>query len=234
VTGLPPEVSVLLIALGLVLALGCYLVTNLSPGGMITPGWLALVLIVQPLLALVIGVVVAITYVLCGGLQQVMILYGKRLFATVVLVAVFFQITFFLFFVNTSPLFFDVTTLGFIVPGLVAYQLIRQPPIPTLVATATVTTVAYSVMLAGILLRLVPTEGRTAAGEIATEPASSISSVQLMISAAAVALILIVVGLHTRRVRRTPAPAPMAHGWNGSEPSPERDEERRPVVAMLP
>ena len=49
--GLAPEVSVLLISFGLVLSLSCYLVTNLSPGGMITPGWLALVLIVQPMLA---------------------------------------------------------------------------------------------------------------------------------------------------------------------------------------
>jgi gamma-polyglutamate biosynthesis protein CapC len=234
VTGLPPEVSVLLIAFGLVLALACYLATNLSPGGMITPGWLALVLIVQPLLALVIGVVVVITYIICSGLQQVVILYGKRLFATVVLVAVFFQITFFLFFVSTSPLFFDVTTLGFIVPGLVAYQLIRQPPIPTLVATATVTTVAYSVMLAGILLRLVPTEGRTAAGGIAAEPASSFSSLQLALSGAGVALILAVVALRTRRVRRTPATEPILESWNGHRPSAEENEERRPAVALLP
>jgi poly-gamma-glutamate biosynthesis protein PgsC/CapC len=234
VTGLPPEVSVLLIAFGLVLALTCYLATNLSPGGMITPGWLALVLIVQPLLALVIGVVVAITYLICRGLQEVVILYGKRLFATVVLVAVFFQITFFLFFVNTSPLFVDVTTLGFIVPGLVAYQLMRQPPIATLVATSAVTVVAYSVMLAGILLRLVPTEGRTAAGGIAAEPAASFSSLQLGLSAAGVVLILIVVGLRTRRVRRTPATVPSLQGWNGLASNPEEDEERRPALALLP
>jgi poly-gamma-glutamate biosynthesis protein PgsC/CapC len=246
VTGLPPEVSVLLIALGLVLALACYLATNLSPGGMITPGWLALVLIVQPLLALVIGAVVVITYLLCRGLERIVILYGKRLFATVVLVSVFFQITFFLFLVNSSPLFFDVTTLGFIVPGLVAYQLMRQPAIATLVATATVTMVAYSVMLAGILLRLVPTEGRTAAGGIAAEPAAAFSSLQLALSAAGVALILAIVGVHTRRVSRTPAPVPIPHHGSGRAFSPrpehpearvpaseeEAEEERQPVLAL--
>ncbi len=36
-----PEVAVLGISLGLFFSLICYLVTNLSPGGMITPGWLA-------------------------------------------------------------------------------------------------------------------------------------------------------------------------------------------------
>jgi hypothetical protein len=39
-------------------------------------------------------------------------------------------------------------------------------------------------MLAGILLRLVPTEGRTAAGGIAAEPAASFSSLQQELSAA--------------------------------------------------
>ncbi len=37
-SGLSPEVAVMGLALGLVLSLVCYLATNLSPGGMITPG----------------------------------------------------------------------------------------------------------------------------------------------------------------------------------------------------
>jgi gamma-polyglutamate biosynthesis protein CapC len=229
--GLAPEVSVLLISFGLVLSLSCYLVTNLSPGGMITPGWLALVLIVQPLLALVIAAVVVLTYVLCRGLQEVVILYGKRLFATVVLVAVFFQLTFFLFFVDTLRLFYDATTLGFIVPGLVAYQLVRQPPLPTLAATAAVTMVAYSVMLAGILLRLVPIEGHTAAGGIAAAPASQFSSLQLLLSAVGMVLALVVLGAYTRRVRRTPVPTPAVKHANGRVLNFDEEAESR-VLAL--
>ncbi|MDP9376452.1 MAG: poly-gamma-glutamate biosynthesis protein PgsC/CapC, partial [Actinomycetota bacterium] len=82
---LAPEVSVLCLSIGLVFALFCYLVTNLSPGGMITPGWLALVLISDPGFALLILGVALVTYVVSRGLQKVVILYGKRLFATVVL-----------------------------------------------------------------------------------------------------------------------------------------------------
>jgi gamma-polyglutamate biosynthesis protein CapC len=214
-TQLAPEVSVLLIALGLVLSLACYLVTNLSPGGMITPGWLALVLIVQPLLVIPISAVVLMTYVLCLGLQQIVILYGKRLFATVVLVAVFFQLTFFLFLASAMPLFFDATTLGFIVPGLVAYQLVRQPLLATLMATATVTMVAYSVMLAGILLRFVPVDGRTAAGEIAAEPATQVSSLHLTLSGAGMLLLLAAVWAYTHRVRRAPVATPAPNRANG-------------------
>jgi hypothetical protein len=206
-TGLPPEVAVLVIAFGLVLALGCYLVTNLSPGGMITPGWLALALIVEPRLAVVIGVVVVVTYFLCEALQRVVILYGKRLFATVVLVAVFFQLTAFMLFVRTAALY-DVTTLGFIVPGLVAYQLIRQPAFATITATATVTMVAYCVTLGGVLLRLIPTEERVAANGIAATPSEAFSSLQLALAAAGFVVVLAVIAVQMRRVRGAPEAEP--------------------------
>ena len=41
---LAPQVATIALAIGLLFALACYLTTNLSPGGMITPGWLALTL----------------------------------------------------------------------------------------------------------------------------------------------------------------------------------------------
>jgi poly-gamma-glutamate biosynthesis protein PgsC/CapC len=220
-TGLAPEVSALVISLGLVLSLVCYLVTNLSPGGMITPGWLALAFIVQPLLALLIIAVVIATYVVCQWLQRVVILYGKRLFATVVLVAVFFQLTAFIFIVQHSSVFYDATTLGFIVPGLVAYQLIRQPVVATITATATVTMVAYCVMLAGILLRMVPIEGHAAANGIAASPSAPVSSLHLAVGGLGVALILAVIGRQSRRVR------------SASEADPTDGEIVRPLRPRL-
>lgn len=156
-TGLTPEVAVLGISLGLLFSLVCYLVTNLSPGGMITPGWLALILVEDPLRVLLILGVVGLTY---GGtlvLRRFIILYGKRLFATVVMLGVFLQMTLFLVFLDVFPLLFSHETLGFIVPGLVAYQLVRQPVVATLTATTVVTAAAYGVMLTGVLLRFLPT-----------------------------------------------------------------------------
>ncbi len=88
-----PEVSVLALSIGLVLSLVCYLVTNLSPGGMISPGWLALLLVDDPARALIVASVIVVTFLAMNGLQRVVILYGKRLFATVVLVAVFLQVS---------------------------------------------------------------------------------------------------------------------------------------------
>lgn len=155
-TGLTPEVAVLGISLGLLFSLICYLTTNLSPGGMITPGWLALTLVQEARRMVLIVVVVALTYAGSRLLREVVILYGKRLFATVVMLGVFLQMTLFLFFLDSFPLLFAHETLGFIVPGLIAYQLLRQPIVATLACTTVVTAAAYGVMLTGVLLRFVP------------------------------------------------------------------------------
>lgn len=153
---LTPEVAVLGISIGLVFSLVCYLVTNLSPGGMITPGWLAIVLITDSRRALLLAAVVISTYALARLLDRVAILYGKRLFAAVVLLGVLLQMTLFLFFLANYPTLFTRETLGFIVPGLIAYQMIRQPVVATLTSTAVVTAATYGVIMTGVLLRFIP------------------------------------------------------------------------------
>jgi hypothetical protein len=45
---LSAQLATACLGIGLVLALVCYLTTNLSPGGMITPGWIAVALIEDP------------------------------------------------------------------------------------------------------------------------------------------------------------------------------------------
>jgi hypothetical protein len=90
-------------------------------------------------------------------LQQAVILYGKRLFAAVVLTGVLFQSTLFLLIQRDFPMLFAHQTLGFVVPGLIAYQLVRQPPVSTLLATSTVSFASYGVLASGVLVGLVPT-----------------------------------------------------------------------------
>lgn len=156
ISGMTAEIAVLGIALGLVFSLVCYLTTNLSPGGMITPGWLAITLVEDAPRVAVIATVVALTWAGTAWLQRVVILFGKRLFATVVLVAVLLQLTLTLVVGNGYSTATTHQTLGFIVPGLIVYQLVRQPGLPTVIATASVTAVAYTVLVVGILLRLLP------------------------------------------------------------------------------
>ncbi|MBT2364091.1 poly-gamma-glutamate biosynthesis protein PgsC/CapC [Streptomyces sp. ISL-10] len=153
---LTPEIAAVGIALGLLFSLVCYLTTNLSPGGMITPGWLALTLVEDlQRAAMVVGVTV-LTYVCTLLMQRFVILYGKRLFAAVVLTGVTLQATLMIVLSLEFPLMYSNQTLGFIVPGLIAYQLVRQPKGPTLLATGSVTLMAYVVLTAGILLGVMP------------------------------------------------------------------------------
>ncbi|MFE6689099.1 poly-gamma-glutamate biosynthesis protein PgsC/CapC [Streptomyces sp. NPDC090442] len=153
---LTPEIAAIGIAIGLLFSLVCYLTTNLSPGGMITPGWLALTLVEDlQRAAMVLGVTV-LTYLGTLLMQRYVILYGKRLFAAVVLLGVTLQATVMIVLSMEFPLMYANQTLGFIVPGLIAYQLVRQPKGPTLLATGSVTLMAYVVLTAGILLGVMP------------------------------------------------------------------------------
>ncbi|BCL15094.1 poly-gamma-glutamate biosynthesis protein PgsC/CapC [Micromonospora sagamiensis] len=153
---LSAQLATACLGIGLVFALLCYLTTNLSPGGMITPGWIALALIEDPLQAGVIVVMTVVTYGLTLLMQRMVILYGKRLFAAIVLLSVFLQLTLFVIVQKDLPLLFAHQTLGFVAPGLIAYQLVRQPPKATVVATAIVTAITYGVAFSGVVAGLVP------------------------------------------------------------------------------
>jgi gamma-polyglutamate biosynthesis protein CapC len=153
-TQLTPETATLALAIGLLFALTCYLVTNLSPGGMITPAWLALTIVTDWRRVGLIAGVTLLTWLGTLVLHRVVILYGKRLFASVVMLGVFLQMTLALFILKEYPLLFSHQTLGFIVPGLIAYQLVRQPVLPTVAATVAVTGLTTGVLLAGQLAHI--------------------------------------------------------------------------------
>lgn len=153
---LSAQLATACLGIGLVFALLCYLTTNLSPGGMITPGWLALALIEDPIQAGVIVVMTVVTFALTKLMQKAVILYGKRLFAAIVLLSVFLQMTLFVLVQRDLPLLFAHQTLGFVAPGLITYQLVRQPPKATVLATLVVTAITYGVAFSGVVAGLVP------------------------------------------------------------------------------
>jgi gamma-polyglutamate biosynthesis protein CapC len=200
VSGLSPQVAALVLALGLALSLGCYVVSRLSPGGMITPGWLALAVVESPRLGLVLIGVVAVTYAAARGVMAATILYGKRLFASVLLLGVFCSTTASLFLADVLPELTAAGTLGFVAPGLVAYQLIRQPLGPTLLATSTVTAVTYAIVLGGVLTGVVPTDAVPASADIDILLPTETSARLLLVTGVAGAL-LVLLAASRRSVR---------------------------------
>ena len=153
---LAPQLAAMALAIGLLFSLLCYLITNLSPGGMITPGWLALSLFEDPRKIAVIIALTALTYWGTKVLQRYVILYGKRLFTAVMMLAVTLSAAQFLFLAFGDPLLYtSQQAIGFIIPGLVAYQLLRQPVRPTLISTGIAGLASYGVLVSGVLLGFV-------------------------------------------------------------------------------
>lgn len=154
--GVSPAMAAIGIALGLFLSLICYLTTSLSPGGVITPGWLTLTLLGDWRLFVTVLGVSAVTYGCTRLLQRLVILYGKRLFAAAVMCGALIQGTLSLALRHQFPSLFGHQILGYVVPGLFAHQLVRQPPRATLLVTTSVTVCAYIVLATGALLAELP------------------------------------------------------------------------------
>src|SRR5262245_21438424 len=107
---LTPELATLALGIGLIFSLVCYLLTNLSPGGMITPGWLGVIMVETPVQGAVIVGATVLTFLITKVLQKIIILYGKRLFAAVVLVGVLLELTAYVLVQRQLPLLFTHET----------------------------------------------------------------------------------------------------------------------------
>lgn len=105
---------------------------GIAIAGIVVPGYLALILH-DPVM--VIGIIAAgiITYLIIRLLSLYLIIYGRRLLILSILIG--FVITYFsgmLSKVSLESLTISPESVGFIIPGLIAYWIERQGIIPTL------------------------------------------------------------------------------------------------------
>ncbi|MBQ0901270.1 poly-gamma-glutamate biosynthesis protein PgsC/CapC [Micromonospora sp. U21] len=135
---LSSELGAVIIAAGLLFGLVGYLVTNVSPAGLMVPGCLVLTAMEDARSLLTVVAITAVTVAFMKVLQRVTILYGKRLFAVAVLVSSFMSVTSFVLLHLRYPFLFGGDTLSFIIPGLMTYQLLRPRALQTLAATGVV------------------------------------------------------------------------------------------------
>ncbi|WP_027623943.1 poly-gamma-glutamate biosynthesis protein PgsC [Clostridium lundense] len=114
-----------IIILGIIISIIFYEITEISPGGMIVPGYIALFLD-QPLrIVLTIFLSMATLY-LVNFLSEYTIIYGKRKFSLMVIVSFMLK---FLFKESTEVLSISIITtsaIGYIVPGITAQDMDRQ------------------------------------------------------------------------------------------------------------
>ena len=122
---------------------------GIATGGLVSAGYLAFFMGSPLRVASTLAVAVLI-YLITRLLQKWVIIYCKRRFMTVVLLSIILtwvveQMT------RSGMTVLDIRMVGFIIPGLIANDMLRQGVVKTLAATSIVAIVIRLVMLTGIL-----------------------------------------------------------------------------------
>lgn len=113
------------IALGIIVSLIYHEATDLSPGGLITPGYLAL-FITQPSRLLSTFLVAILTALIIKELKNYLPVYGRRQFAVAVSLAILLKMFFGSGILFGDSLSVTINSIGVIVPGLIANDMVKQ------------------------------------------------------------------------------------------------------------
>lgn len=137
--------------IGLVLALIWSEITDVSPGGVIVAGYLALYLD-RPLRIGATLAVALLTFGIYKFLARHLILFGRRRFVLTVLVGAVLSQAWLLVLPGLFDAPVELRVIGWIVPGILASSLVRQKVLPTLASLAAVSTLTFAVVkLVGLL-----------------------------------------------------------------------------------
>jgi len=137
--------------IGLVAAVIFTELTDVYPGGIIVPADIALFLD-RPIRILITVLIAFISLYLYKLISRYVILYGKRRFVLLVLLAGVLTQLWLLLFPHFFPAALEFRAIGWIIPGLLANNLEKQKKIPTLAALFTVAVITY--FLARLLMML--------------------------------------------------------------------------------
>ena len=131
--------------IGLVLALLWAEIMDISPGGIIVPGYFALYLD-RPLRAAASLAVALLTLAIYRFLARRLILFGRRRFVLMVLVGAVLSQAWLLVLPRLFAAPVELRVIGWIIPGILASSLTRQKVLPTLASLAAVATLTFAVV----------------------------------------------------------------------------------------
>lgn len=133
------------LVLGLTIGLIFIEITGITPGGIIVPGYLALMLD-QPITVLIVLLISMLTFLVVKFiLPKFIILYGRRFVALIVL-AVFFKLLFEFMYPILPFEIYEFRGIGVIVPPLIANSFLKQGIKLTILGTAAVTVPVFIIM----------------------------------------------------------------------------------------
>lgn len=129
---------------GLVLALLWAELTDVSPGGIIVPGYFALYL-GQPLRVAATLTAAILTVAAYRLLARRLILFGRRRFVLMVLLGALLSQAWLLALPRLFAASVEMRVVGWVIPGILASSLVRQKPLPTLASLLAVATLTVAV-----------------------------------------------------------------------------------------
>lgn len=135
------------VGIGMFLSLVLTEAIGLAAGGIVVPGYIALVLHhpVQVITTVLAGLV---TYLIIKLLSSYIIIYGRRLLIISILIGYLIAyLTRVSPMLNLNALSLNIQTIGFVIPGLIAYWIARQGIIPTLAAMIIVSSLVRLIII---------------------------------------------------------------------------------------
>ena len=142
--------TVNLVILGVLLGIIFYEITDISPGGIIVPGLLALYYrqVDRIIYTLVIAV---IAYFIVRLLSKYFVIFGKRRFVLMIIISIFLNVILDLILHSFSLSMLNLTIIGYTIAGIIANDFYKQGLLKTVPALVIVTGLT---ILIGLLLIL--------------------------------------------------------------------------------
>ncbi len=135
------------VGIGMFLSLILTETIGLAAGGIVVPGYIALVLH-HPMQVIATVVAGLITYLIIKLLSTYIIIYGRRLLIISILIGYLIAyLTRISPTINLNEFSMDIQTVGFVIPGLIAYWIARQGIIPTLSAMVIVASLVRLIII---------------------------------------------------------------------------------------
>lgn len=142
------------VGIGMIMSFFMTETIGLAAGGIVVPGYIAL-LLHHPFQVIMTILVAWITYLLTKLLSHFMLLFGRRLLLVAVLIGYLLGYVTRLFPpLVISQLKVDISTIGYVIPGLIAYWMSRQgvvETISTMMVAAVLTRLLVTVISGGVL-----------------------------------------------------------------------------------
>ena len=134
------------LTLGVILSLIFSEKTGIIPAGLVVPGYLGLIFD-QPVFIMMVLLISLLTYLIVTyGISRFVILYGKRKFATMLVVGISLKLIFDYFYPLMPFEIYEFRGIGVIVPGLIANTIQKQGLVVTLGSTLLISGATFGLM----------------------------------------------------------------------------------------